>query len=353
MLDEIFEQPLILSNILKRYIDKEEKRVIFPQLMTSEARLKKIKRVELLGCGTSYHAAMLGNYYFEELAEINAETEFADEFDARQPVIDPETLIIAISQSGETTDVLKAAGIAKDKGAFLVSITNGQQSSLAKISDVIVYNEAGIEKALAATKTFTTQVLILLLLALYIGRLKGRIFEEHIETLLMALPDQIEEVLSSVNKIEAVARKFIDFNNIFVLGERFEYPIAMEGAHKIKETAYLQSQGYPTGELKHGAMALIDEEMLVIFITPFDEFFEHNINLLKEVVTIGTNTLVITNKHKNDSEHKANEVIYVPSSFPVIQPLSIAVVLQLLAYYFALHRGLDVDKPRNLKKFVV
>lgn len=351
MLAEIFEQPIVLKNVAKKHF--QEQGIVFPEFGKQLNRFQKAKRFIFLGCGTSYHASFLGNYFFEELAEVNSEVELADEFNVRRAVIDKKTVVVILSQSGETGEALQAAGLVKKKKALLVAITNNPKSSLAKLVDVHIDCQAGEEKALAATKSFTTQVLCLLLLSLYkkqISKSKKTKVKEDFFKEIKFLPGKVEKILGQAGEIKAIAWKYKRLEKLMVLGDRLSYPIALESALKLKETTYISAEGLATGELRHGPLALVDKNFLAIVFAPMDSVYKNGISAIRDIKSAKGEVIAITSRGKEAV--KADNTVFIPRASEFLNPILEIISIQLLAYYVAKYKKLDVDKPRNLKKFV-
>jgi glutamine---fructose-6-phosphate transaminase (isomerizing) len=321
MIKEIKEQTKVIKRIITARIKND--RVIFPEFKDQENYFKKIKRIIFLGCGTSFHAAYLGNLWFEKNAKIDCEVEFADEFNKREPVIGSNTAVVVLSQSGETTEVIKAVKIARQKKALIISVTNNKNSHLAKMADAHLFLNAGKEVAVPATKTFTSQVLILLLLSLFFDQLKNGQKNKANQKILIELkklPGAIKQVLAKENIIKKIASELQNEQRIIVLGDKLNYPIALEGALKLKEAANVFTEGMATAEFAHGPKALIDVISLI--------------NLRRSGLTV------------------KRIKIAVPVIAENISPILLIVCLQLLAFHLAIQKGINVDRPRNIKKFI-
>ncbi|MFH0891384.1 MAG: SIS domain-containing protein [Candidatus Falkowbacteria bacterium] len=355
MIEEIREQPEIIKDIINKRVDFKTGRAVFEEFGDDKIRiLKNIQRIIFLGCGTSYHAAIYGNYAFEELTGMNCEYETADEFAKREAVIESKTAVILLSQSGETGDVLRAARLAKEKDAFLIGITNEFNSSLAKYADVSVYTEAGQESAVAATKTFTSQIMLLGLLAVYFDSLnrKPPVLSESAITELRSFSDKMGAVLKLGSEIKEIAGKYAQEKGYAVLGEKYNYPIALEAALKLKETAYLHAEGLATGEFRHGPLAIIEKGFPVIFLAPKDPVYEDNARIIKEVKKAGARILAVTTAGNSRLKDLADDIIYIPPALEIFVPVLSIIPLQLLAYEIAVSKGLKIDTPRNLTKYV-
>ncbi len=354
MLKEIFEQPISVLNAFRGRLSDELSTARLGGLRTHYNDLRKAKKIHLIGCGTSWHAGIIGKYIIETLARIPVEIEYASEYRYRNPIITEDTIVIVISQSGETADTLAALREAKAKGAFVFGITNVVGSTIARETDGGVYIHAGSEIGVASTKAFTSQVTLLFLLGLLLGRMN------HISPIegnqyiaeLKNIPDKIQMILKKNNEIREIAKSIQNSTNALYLGRGFEYPVALEGALKLKEISYIHAEGYPAAEMKHGPIALIDENMPVIAICPKDVLYDKVISNLQEVKARKGRIIVIANENDTDIKSLAEHVIYIPETLPALRPLLTVIPLQLLAYHTADLKGLDVDRPRNLAKSV-
>ncbi|MBI4364162.1 MAG: glutamine--fructose-6-phosphate transaminase (isomerizing) [Candidatus Latescibacteria bacterium] len=354
MLKEIFEQPQSLRNTLRGRLLLDEGTARLGGLNMTPAELRSISRVVITACGTSWHAAMIGEYLIEELARVPVEVEYASEFRYRNPILEPGTVVIAISQSGETADTLAAMREAKRKGARVLGVCNVVGSTIARESDGGVYIHAGPEIGVASTKAFTSQVAALALLTLYLGRL-GELSPEMGAALardLGSIPERIEGILADAEKIRSIARAYAHHNNFLYLGRGYNFPVALEGALKLKEISYIHAEGYPAAEMKHGPIALIDENMPVVFICTQDSAYEKVLSNMEEVRARRGRIIAIASEGDDHVATKADHVIHIPRALGPLTPLLSVVPLQLLAYYIAVERGCDVDQPRNLAKSV-
>ena len=354
MLKEIFEQPQSLRNTLRGRLLVEEGTARLGGLNLSPAELRGIGRIVITACGTSWHASMIGEYLIEELARIPVEVEYASEFRYRNPILEPGTIVLAISQSGETADTLAAMREAKRKGARVLGICNVVGSTIARESDGGVYIHAGPEIGVASTKAFTSQVAALALFTLYLGRL-GELSPElgaELTRELATIPDKIERILAGAETIRTIARANAHHNNFLYLGRGYNFPTALEGALKLKEISYIHAEGYPAAEMKHGPIALIDQNMPVVFICTQDSAYEKVLNNMEEVRARKGKIIALASEGDCHVATKADHVIYVPRTLGPLTPLLSVVPLQLLAYYIAVERGCDVDQPRNLAKSV-
>ncbi|HEX3113008.1 MAG TPA: glutamine--fructose-6-phosphate transaminase (isomerizing), partial [Candidatus Eisenbacteria bacterium] len=316
--------------------------------------LRAIQRVIITACGTSWHAGLIGEYLIEELARIPVEVEYASEFRYRNPILEPGTIVLAISQSGETADTLAAMREAKRKGARVLGVCNVVGSTIARESDGGVYIHAGPEIGVASTKAFTSQVAALALFTLYLGRLGELSPEVGTELVreLEAIPGKIETILAGAESIRAIAKANSHHNNFLYLGRGVNFPVALEGALKLKEISYIHAEGYPAAEMKHGPIALIDDNMPVVFICTQDSAYEKVLSNMEEVRARKGKIIAVASEGDTHVGTKADHVLYIPRTMGPLTPLLSAIPLQLLAYYIAVERGCDVDQPRNLAKSV-
>lgn len=354
MLKEIFEQPESFADALRGRLVIEQGTARLGGLREVEKRLESIKRIVIVSCGTSYHAGLVGEYMLEEYAGIPVEVEFASEFRYRKPLLDKHTAVLALSQSGETADTLAAIREAKSKGALSLGIVNVVGSTIARETDAGVYNHAGPEVSVASTKAFTSQLAVLSLLTLYLGRRRGMslVTGKRIAAELLKLPGLMERVFQQSGTIKKLAKKYCNRKNYLYLGRKYNFPIAFEGALKVKEIAYVSAQGYPTGEMKHGPIALIDKEALCVFVAPLDSVYEKSISGLEEIKARGGTVLTITTEGNTALEKRADAVIYIPKTLEMLTPILSVIPLQLFAYHMSVVLGYDVDRPRNLAKSV-
>jgi len=354
MLKEIFEQPITIENAFRGRIDEQISSSRLGGLNLSGSELRRIKNIHLVACGTSYHSGLIGKYIIEDLARIPVQVEYASEYRYRNPIIPEDTLVFVISQSGETADTLAALREAKAKSALVMGITNVVGSSIARESNGGSYIHAGSEIGVASTKAFTSQVTILVLLAIFLGRMRNLSPLQGLEYTreLEAIPAKVELILSHNDSIREIAKSIMKTTNALYMGRGVNYPVALEGALKLKEISYIHSEGYPAAEMKHGPIALIDENMPVIVIATKDPLYEKVYSNLQEVRA--RKARIITIATEGDTQLKAisENVIYVPDTLNNLQPLLTVIPLQLLAYHVADLRGLDVDQPRNLAKSV-
>jgi glucosamine--fructose-6-phosphate aminotransferase (isomerizing) len=354
MLKEIFEQPQSLRNALRGRLLTEEGTARLGGLNMSVPELRAIDRVVITACGTSWHAGLIGEYLIEELARIPVEVEYASEFRYRNPLLQPGTVVVAVSQSGETADTLAAMREAKRKGSRVLGVCNVVGSTIARESDGGVYIHAGPEIGVASTKAFTSQVAALTLLTLYLGRL-GELSPELGAALtreLAEIPGKVERILEGHEAIREIARANAHHNNFLYLGRGVNFPVALEGALKLKEISYIHAEGYPAAEMKHGPIALIDDNMPVVFICAQDSAYEKVLSNMEEVRARRGKIIAVATEGDTHVATKADHVLYVPRTLGPLTPLLTVIPLQLLAYYVAVERGCDVDQPRNLAKSV-
>jgi len=355
MLKEIFQQPESVRNAMRGRLLLKEATAKLGGLNISEKELDNIKKIIIIACGTSYYAGLIGEYLLEDLARIACEVEYASEFRYRKPVLDKNTLVIAISQSGETADTLAAVKEAKKKKAKTLGIINVVGSSIAREVLGGVYIHAGPEIGVASTKAFTGQVTTLVLLAILLGRRRKTILEERARELTSSLdriPLQIQNILDQSDKIKEIAKIYKDHKNFLFLGRGYNLPVALEGALKLKEISYIHAEGYPAAEMKHGPIALIDKNMPVVFIATKDDVYNKVMSNIEEVKARGGRVLALATEGDKEIKKKANHVIYLPKTLQALTPLLAVIPLQLLAYYIAVLRGCSVDQPRHLAKSV-
>ncbi|MCH7591524.1 MAG: glutamine--fructose-6-phosphate transaminase (isomerizing) [Planctomycetes bacterium] len=354
MQKEIAEQPESLENCLRGRIDTREGAVYLGGLADSTRELVRAKRIILTGCGTAWHAALVGEYLFEELARIPTETEYGSELRYRNPIIDDGTVVVAVSQSGETADTLAAMAEAKQRGAMTLGVVNVVGSTLARETDAGVYLHVGPEIGVASTKAFTGQVTVLALMACYIGRrrhLSSAAAAQFISA-LSQIPEQVRKILEQGEEAEKVAKIYASADNWLYLGRGYNYPVALEGALKLKEISYIHAEGLPAAEMKHGPIALITESMPVVVIATSGSQYEKIISNISEVRARGGKVIAIATEGDREIKKLVEHVLYVPDTPEPLQPLLTVIPLQLIAYHAALIRGCDVDKPRNLAKSV-
>ncbi|NUO65116.1 MAG: glutamine--fructose-6-phosphate transaminase (isomerizing) [Gemmatimonadaceae bacterium] len=354
MLKEIFEQPTTIANTMRGRLVTEEGFSKLGGINLSREELQNIDNVVITACGTSWHSALIGELLIEDLARIPVEVEYASEFRYRNPIITPRTLCVVISQSGETADTLAAMREAKRRGAKTLGLVNVVGSTIAREDDGGIYLHAGPEIGVASTKAFTSQVIALLLLTLKLARrrdmsaMRGREVAQAMER----LPEQIKEILDRASEIEQLAEQFKDASNFLYLGRGYNFPVALEGALKLKEISYIHAEGYPAAEMKHGPIALIDANMPVVFIAPHDAVFDKVVSNVQEVKARGGRVIALTSRDEPALRKLADYEFRIPETLDMLYPVLAAIPLQLLAYYIAAKRGLNVDQPRNLAKSV-
>ncbi len=355
MLKEIFEQPRAVVDTFGTRINAETGEINLSETGISEDLLRSVKKIVIVACGTSYHAALVGKFMIEELARVPVEVDLASEFKYRDPIIDDQTLLVLISQSGETADTLAALKEGKEKGAHCFSIVNVVGSSLARQSDGVLYTHAGPEISVASTKAFTTQLTALYLFALYLASVLKKISVRKAKELvndLVQLRGKMEYALKQDETIQQIAKDFMHANDFLYLGRGINYPIALEGALKLKEISYIHAEGYPAGEMKHGPIALIDENIPVVVLITKNETYDKIMNNIEEVKARSGKVIAIAEKPDTDLEEKVDAVIEIPSTNKFLMPIVSAIPMQLIAYHIAVLRGTDVDQPRNLAKSV-
>ncbi len=356
MLKEIFEQPRSITDTIHDRIDLEEGRVYLPDLRMSDEELRHIDRIYTIACGTAWHAGLVGKFLIESLAGVRVEVDYGSEFRYRDPLLDKRTVLMVVTQSGETADTLAGMAIARAAGVKSIGIVNAVGSQVARIADGgVVYLNAGIEISVASTKAFTCMVVAQYLLALKLAQVRGRLspdqVREHLGALL-ALPNKIGTMLEETDVYERLAERFRHTTDMLFLGRGINYPIALEGALKLKELSYIHAEGYPAGEMKHGPIALIDDEMPVVCIAPADGLYEKMLSQVEQAQARGGQVIAIVTEGDTIMRSKADWIIEVPATDPLLTPVLTVIPLQLLAYYIAVDRGADVDQPRNLAKSV-
>jgi glucosamine--fructose-6-phosphate aminotransferase (isomerizing) len=354
MLKEIFEQPSAIRNCLRGRAEQKESRIVLGGIVDHTRELVRAKRFILTGQGTAWHAGLVGDYLMEDLAKVTTECTYASEFRYRNPLVEEGTVVVAISQSGETADTLAALREAKEKGALALGIVNVVGSTIARETDGGIYLHAGPEIGVASTKAFTCQCVVLTMLALFLGRRKfmsQSVCHEMIDG-LCAVPEQIERVLEQSDHVKQIAREFCGRENWLFLGRGYHFPVALEGALKLKEISYIHSEGMPAAEMKHGPIALINEGMPVVFIATKGSQYDKVISNIEEVRARGGKIIVVATEGDTSIHKYSDHVIEVPHALEPLQPLLSVVPLQLLAYHCAVARGCNVDKPRNLAKSV-
>ncbi|MFB3070145.1 MAG: glutamine--fructose-6-phosphate transaminase (isomerizing), partial [Gemmatimonadales bacterium] len=354
MMKEIFEQPEAITDTMRGRLLEDEGSAHLGGLDLSDEQLLDIDRVVLTACGTSWHAALIGEYMLEELARIPTEVEYASEFRYRTPLVDSRTMVIGISQSGETADTLAALREAKQRGARTLGIVNSVGSTLAREVDSGMYIHAGPEIGVASTKAFTCQIVALALLTLRLGRLRAMSVLQGREMVkaMHRLPEQVRQVLGRADEIERVAEAYAVVQNALFLGRGYNFPVALEGALKLKEISYIHAEGYPAAEMKHGPIALIDEMMPVICVAPSDAVYQKIVSNVQEVKARRGRVLAVVTEGDEEITRLADQTITIPKTIDALTPVLSVIPLQLLAYYVAVKRGCDVDQPRNLAKSV-
>jgi len=355
MLKEIFEQPETIYDCLRGRLIVEHQQIVMAGVDNHIEALTKASRIIIVACGTSWHAGLYAEYLIEELCRIPVEVEYASEFRYRNPVIHPGDVIIAISQSGETADTLVALESAKEKGAFIFGIVNAVGSSIARLSHAGAYTHAGPEIGVASTKAFTGQLTVLAMIALKMAKAKGSITEErylHLINELASVPEKVKEILADTSVIQKIALKFKDAKDFLYLGRGYNFPIALEGALKLKEITYIHAEGYPAAEMKHGPIALVDETLPVVFVATKDIYYDKVVSNIQEIKARKGQIIAVASIGDQTLPTLSENIMYVPEIDEVIAPLLSVVPMQLLSYYVGVAKGIDVDKPRNLAKSV-
>jgi glucosamine--fructose-6-phosphate aminotransferase (isomerizing) len=352
MLKEIHEQPRAVADTLVGRVDLERDDVSLDGI---ELDVSKIKRIIFIACGTSYHASMVGEFLVESLARIPVEVDFASEFRYRDPIVGPGDLVVAVSQSGETLDTMEAIREAKKKGAQVFAISNVVEASIPRLADNAFYTHAGPEIGVASTKAFTTQLIAIALLAIHLGRRTNKLSKERARELLaelVALPNKMRDIVESGAQIQAIARRYGHAKGFLFLGRGAQFPIALEGALKLKEISYIHAEGYAAGEMKHGPIALIDENLPVVVLVPRGPSYEKTVSNLAEVRARAGKVIAIASRGDNEIGAQSDDVIVVPDTAIELQPILTVLPLQMLSYYVADFKGTDIDQPRNLAKSV-
>ena len=355
MLKEIYEQPKTIEDTFRGRLKADYSEIVLGGLMNVFPKLEEAQRIIIIGCGTSWHAALIAEYMLEEYAQLPVEVEYASEFRYRKPIISSKDVVILISQSGETADTLAALHLAKAKGATVIGVCNVVGSTLARETDAGVYTHAGIEIGVASTKAFTAQVTVLTMIALKLAKQKGTIDLITYQNLLKELaeiPGKGRIILESNEKIKAIAEKYYEAINALYLGRGYLFPVALEGALKLKEISYIHAEGYAAGEMKHGPIALVDDNLPVIVVAPQDDYYEKVVSNIQEIKARKGNVIAVVTEGDKGVKELANDVIEIPKSHPAVAPLLSVIPLQLLAYHIALLKGCNVDQPRNLAKSV-
>ena len=356
MLKEIHEQPQTIRDSLRGRLNAEQGTITLSGLDSIADKLREAHRIVIVACGTSWHAGLVGEYLIEELCRLNVEVEYASEYRYRNPIVSPNDVILAISQSGETADTLVALENAKKQGATIFGIVNVVGSSIARISHAGAYTHAGPEIGVASTKAFTAQLAVLQLIALKLAEIRGTISNELFQTLLReldAVPAKVEWILENqIEHIKGIARRYEDARDFLYLGRGYNFPIALEGALKLKEISYIHAEGYPAAEMKHGPIALVDEQLPVVFVATKDTYHEKIVSNIQEINARKGKVVAVVTEGDDTVRDLAEAVMVVPQAHETVAPLLSVIPLQLLAYYIGVERGLDVDKPRNLAKSV-
>lgn len=355
MLKEIHEQPETIHDCLRGRLLAETGQIMMSGVENHIEALKDAKRILIVACGTSWHAGLLAEYQIEELCRIPVEVEYASEFRYRNPVINKGDVIIAISQSGETADTLVALEKAKEQGAFIFGVVNVVGSSIARISHAGAYTHAGPEIGVASTKAFTGQLAVLAMMALKIGYAKGSVDQEryiHLMRELESVPEKVKEILADTSNIERIAQKYKDASDFLFLGRGYNFPIALEGALKLKEISYIHAEGYPAAEMKHGPIALVDENLPVVFVATKDSYYEKIVSNVQEIKARKGKVIAVATAGDTVIPGMADDVMFVPDTDEIIAPLLSVIPLQLLSYYVGVAKGYNVDMPRNLAKSV-
>jgi glucosamine--fructose-6-phosphate aminotransferase (isomerizing) len=359
MLKEIHEQPRAILDTIRGRIALDSGEVHLEELKLAQKDFDRLKKIMLIACGTSWHAALVGKYVLEELTGLPVEVDISSEFRYRDPLLEPNHLVVAITQSGETADTLAAIKLAKTKKSKTAAITNVVGSSVTRMVNGVIYTHAGPEIGVASTKAFTTQLVALYLLGVLIGRKRKALDRKRSISLLedlVKIPQLAEEILKKEEAVKDLAQKFYRYRDFLYLGRGVHYPIALEGALKLKEISYIHAEGYPAGEMKHGPIALIDEEMPVVVLAPLDKVYEKTMSNVMEVKARGGKVIALVTEGNEEfsgkSAGKSDEVIELPAASPLLTPILMTIPLQLLAYHIAILLGCDVDQPRNLAKSV-
>ncbi|MGE0020664.1 MAG: glutamine--fructose-6-phosphate transaminase (isomerizing) [Draconibacterium sp.] len=355
MLKEIHEQPRTIEETFRGRLRSDQSEIVLGGLINIFPKIVKAERIIIIGCGTSWHAALIGEYLLEEYAQIPVEVEYASEFRYRKPVIRPSDVVILISQSGETADTLAALHLAREKGATVLGICNVVGSTLARETDAGVFTHAGVEIGVASTKAFTAQVTVLTMFALKLARERKTISPEDYSLLvreLSQIPEKGRLILQNNEKIKAIAAKYKDAINALYLGRGYLFPVALEGALKLKEISYIHAEGYAAGEMKHGPIALVDDNLPVIVVAPQDDYYEKIVSNIQEVKARRGNVIAIVTEGDKVLKEMVTDYIEIPASHPAVAPLLTVIPLQMLAYHIALLKGCNVDQPRNLAKSV-
>jgi len=355
MLKEIFEQPDTVEDTFRGRLKSDYSEIVLGGLLNVFPKIVDAERIVIIGCGTSWHAALIGEYLLEEYARVSVEVEYASEFRYRKPVLSKKDVVLLISQSGETADTLAALHLAKEKGAMVLGICNVVGSTLSRETDAGVYTHAGVEIGVASTKAFTAQVTVLTMFALKLAKAKRTISDAGYQELVKELadiPNKERQILQSNDAIKQVAEKYKNAINALYLGRGYLFPVALEGALKLKEISYVHAEGYAAGEMKHGPIALVDDNLPVVMVAPHDAYYNKIVSNIHEVKARKGNVIAVVTKGDKLLKEMANDVMEIPKSHPAVAPLLAVLPLQLLAYHIAVLRGCNVDQPRNLAKSV-
>lgn len=353
MLKEICEQPNVIKNLINRYI--KDGKINFEDIFLKTEKLENFNKIIILACGSAYYAGVVIKYLTEEILRIPTFVEIASEFKYKNPIVDEKTLCFAISQSGETADTISALKEAKKRGAYTISIVNVQNSSLAKISDDVIYTDAGSEIAVATTKAYLAQITVFSLFTLWMSLEVKKQQENDFKSILeeiMLIPQKIQDIINRKEKIEKIAKEYKNENSVFFIGRNIDYAVCLEASLKLKEISYIHSESYPAGELKHGTISLIEKGTKVIAIAYNDNIFEKTVSNIKEVKARGAEVLIFTKEKNKDIERFEDKIFYLPSTHKFLSALIEVIPFQLLAYYVAKEKNCDIDKPRNLAKSV-
>ncbi len=355
MLKEIHEQPKTIEETFRGRLQNDYSEIVLGGLLNVFPKIEAAKRIVIVGCGTSWHAGLIAEYLFEEYAQVSVEVEYASEFRYRKPVLSSDDVVILISQSGETADTLAALELAKSKGATVLGICNVVGSTLSRETEAGVYTHAGVEIGVASTKAFTAQVTVLTMIALKLAKRKGTISDEDYKVLvkeLAEIPEKGRAILEDGEKIKAIAEKYQEAVNALYLGRGYLFPVALEGALKLKEISYIHAEGYAAGEMKHGPIALVDNNLPVVVVAPQDDYYEKVVSNIQEVKARKGNVIAVVTEGDKGLKEMVNDIIEIPKSHPAVAPLLAVIPLQLMAYHIALLKGCNVDQPRNLAKSV-
>ncbi len=355
MLKEIYEQPTVIKDTYRGRLLSDKGLIRMAGVEDNLERFLNANRILIIACGTSWHAGLVAEYIIEEFARIPVEVEYASEFRYRNPIITPKDVVIAISQSGETADTLAAIKLAKKEGAFVFGVCNVVGSSISRETDAGAYTHAGPEIGVASTKAFTTQITVLTLIALRLAKAKGTLSNSHYHRCLQELeliPEKVQEALQTAETTKAIAEIYKDASNCLYLGRGYNFPVALEGALKLKEISYIHAEGYPAAEMKHGPIALIDEQMPVVVIAPKQEHYDKIVSNIQEIKSRSGRIIAVVTKGDIQVKELADHIIEIPESSDALSPIITTIPLQLLSYYIAVMRGANVDQPRNLAKSV-